>query len=185
MKKILLIVLLFSVLTNVFSSNSLFSGGLSIGRIQGWNLTAGVLDERFSIEAGLSFDVGGIFSASQFDLYNLEFLAKVSLYNSDGLSLGPMLGVMLGNFDTNDATPTWHSKIFVGIYTGYVLNNLELSAGLVYPMSKQFDFTEMVHVAARYFPKPPEGKNFSDKIFFGVDLTGGRLKCVFGFIESF
>ncbi len=185
MKKILLIVLLLSGLTNVFSSDFLFSGGLSVGRIQGWNLSMGVLDERFSIEAGLSFDVGGIFSASQFDLYNLEFLAKFGLYNSDDLSLGPMLGVMFGNFDTSDATPTWHSKIFVGIYTGYVLNNLEFSAGLVYPVSKQFDFTEMVHMAVKYFPEPPKGKIFSDRIFFGVDLTGGRLKCIFGFIESF
>ncbi|MCS7175115.1 hypothetical protein [Pseudothermotoga sp.] len=185
MRKILLISLLSLGLMSVFSSNFSFSGGVSIGKIQGWNLSMGVLDERFSVEAGLSFDVGGVFSASQFDFYNLEFLTKFSLYSSDSFNLGPMLGIMFGNFGTEEATPTWNSKIFAGIYTNYVLGNIELSAGLTYPLSNQLDFVEMVHVSAKFFPTPPRGKTFSDRFFFGLDLLGGRLRCSFGFIESF
>ncbi|KAF2958729.1 hypothetical protein AS159_03370 [Thermotoga sp. Ku-13t] len=184
MRKILLLMLL-ALVVHVFASHFVVSTGLCLAKVQGWNLSVGFLDRRFSVETGLTFDVGGIFSGSQFDMYSFEVLAKLCLYSVESFSLGPMVSATLGNFTTGESTPTWSANVGAGAFVDYVFENLEFSVGMMYPFLKGFDVVESIYVAVNFFLTPPEGKHFTDRFFVGMDLLNGRFRWRFGFVETF
>ncbi|MGB9790655.1 MAG: hypothetical protein ACPLTP_08515 [Thermotoga caldifontis] len=185
MRRKFLLLMVLALVVHAFASHFVVSAGLCLAEVQGWNLSAGFLDRRFSVETGLTFDVGGIFGGSQFDMYSFEVLAKVGLYSFESFSLGPMVSATLGNFTTGESTPTWSANVGAGVFVDYVFENLEFSVGMMYPFLKGFDVVESIYVAANFFLTPPEGKRFTDRFFVGMDLLNGRFRWRFGFVETF
>ncbi|MEJ5228887.1 MAG: hypothetical protein WHT65_02695 [Pseudothermotoga sp.] len=174
------------VVCTAFATEWIIGGGVTFLNISGWNISTGLLDRSYSIEAGFDFDIGRTIEGTATNLYNLEMLGKIPLYRIEGLAFGPALSLMYGNFPVGSATDTsWKATFSAGVFGQYEFENISFSFGFLYPFVDNFDFTKAVYASAKFFIQPPEGKKFIDKLFVGVDMLSGRVRLMVGLAEPF
>lgn len=168
-----------------FATDWVIGGGMVFLNITGWNLSTGLIDDFYSIDAGFDFDLGRTIEGSTTNLYNLEVLGKVPLYRIENITFGPSIAMMYGNFPSDSSTDTsWKLTFLAGVFGEFELGNLQFSFGFLYPFGSDFDFMRSIYTSAKFFIKPSD-KEFIDKLFLGLDLLNGRIRLMVGLIEPF
>lgn len=169
----------------VFATDWIIGGGMVFLNVTGWNLSTGLVDKFYSMEAGFDFDLGRTVEGTATNLYNLEMLGKIPLYRIGNMAFGPSVAMMYGNFPGNSSTDTsWKLSFSAGLYGEFELENLQFSFGFLYPFGTDFDLMRATYASAKFFIYP-SGKNFVDKLFVGLDLLSGRVRLMIGLIEPF
>lgn len=182
----ILVILMISIPSFLFATSWIIGGGMVFGDLSGWNLSTGLVDNSYSVEAGLNFDIGKTIEGSSVNLYNFEFLAKIPLYRIDGFQLGPSVALKYGNYpiDQSSTDTTIKSGFSAGFYGSYRLENLLFDFGFLYPVIDEFDFVHSLYASVKFFVNPPE-KGFIDQLFIGCDFLLGRIRIMVGLIEPF
>lgn len=184
MRKALVLLLSFFACLSL-ATDWIIGGGMVFLNLTGWNLSTGLIDSTYSVELGLDFDIGRTIEGTATNLYNLELIGKVPLYRINNVTFGPSVALMYGNFPSSASTDTsWKLNFSAGIFGEFELGNLLLSFGFLYPFGSDFDFMKAIYTSAKFFVNPPN-RNFTDKLFLGLDLLNGRIRLMIGLIEPF
>ncbi len=181
-KTFILLAILFTC--SVFATDWVIGGGVVFWNITGWNLSGGLIDNSYSIDAGFDFDLARTIEGTTTNLYNLEVLGKIPLYKISNMAFGPSVAMMYGNFPSDSSTDTtWKFSFSAGVFGEFEHENLLLCFGFLYPFGSNFDFTKAVYASAKFFVTPP--RNFIDKLFLSLDLLNGRVRFMVGLVEPF
>lgn len=184
MKKSLVLLVMFFA-CSIFATDWIVGGGMVFLDITGWNLSTGLIDNSYSIEAGFDFDLGRTIEGSATNLYNLEVLGKVPLYKIENMTFGPSIAMIYGNFPTDSSTDTsWKFTFSAGVFGELEFGNLLFSFGFLYPFGNDFDLIKSIYASAKFFINPSNRK-FVDKLFLGLDLLSGRMRLMIGLVEPF
>ncbi|QTA37391.1 hypothetical protein JYK00_06535 [Thermosipho ferrireducens] len=171
MKKTAILFFVTLIPVMLLSSSFDMGAGWNFGSVNAFSVIIGYSDETFS--------TNWIYSFQGFEKYNHRITFSYSLYKTSQLKIGPMLFIENTNFSSETTSPIYE----LGITIKISLQNLNFSIGMGYPISGVFNFSEAIHIQARYFIPPPKNMKMRDKLYLITDYSKSKIFVGVGLLE--
>jgi len=170
-KFILMIIVVFFMVSTVFSFDILMFGGFSYATPTGWCMGTGFYQDLARLDIFATYDNGAKKLA-------FNVLGFIPLFHQGIFIGGPSMMYLYSNFEGK-----WQGKGTVGVALGTNLEDYTFLFGILYPINYEFSFAKDIFIELKYYLKPPNGMTFKDKLFFSFVYTENSFRFGVGLLE--
>ncbi len=168
---VLTIIVVFLIVSTVYSFNILMFGGFSYATPTGWCLGTGFYQDLARLDIYVTYDDGA--KRLGFNVFGF-----IPLFRQGVFLGGPSMMYLYSDFEGG-----WQGKGTVGIALGADFSDYTFLFGVYYPISYSFSFAKDIFVELKYYLKPPNGMTFKDKLFFSFVYTESSFRFGVGLLE--